>query len=361
MISPSAKNFLLGIVGQCKVDKERQRFGVFLDEMNSLGSVDDPFDANEFPGCKPPIADHVDKIIPVCKIILPSATEITINQMAYNQVRTDYTVIIYGPRRSGKSKWIKHFCYHNQTRFPNILVFTMTKASGEYMGYVPERCIIDGLDEDLLLAVIYAQKAKKEAESRGEFQGNYSLLIILDDCMAEKLRYKDIFNSVFYNGRHYNITLIVAVQDVKGISPASTFNADLVLCFAIPDKRGRDTMREKFCDYLDKHDFNALMDCKEINRKYHMLCFDIAHRYNDYDSRIYFGCVDESNIEPFVMGCRDLWENNMDQLKALGFGWMINILDWGIEEPEKKEAPLELDAPKNSKIRGISASLKRTL
>lgn len=76
--------------------------------------------------------------------------------------------------------------------------------------------MIEGLDEDLLLTLIKNQKKIKMKETRGEFVGNYNLLIIIDDCMAEKLRYKDIFNQVFFNGRHYNITLIVTVQDVKG-------------------------------------------------------------------------------------------------------------------------------------------------
>jgi hypothetical protein len=148
--------------------------------------------------------------------------------------------------------------------------------------------------------------------------------------MAEKLRYKDIFNMLFYNGRHYNITLIVTCQDVKGIAPSATLNTDIAFTFCLPDRRGRDTIREKFVDYLTRSDFDTLMDDERINKKYHLLAFDVGHRYNPIDKRIYFGCCDPDSLEKFVMGDREMWEEDLEQLQALGFEHLISELDWGI-------------------------------
>src|SRR5690606_13906880 len=109
-------------------------------------------------------------------------------QGSFNQIRPGYTVILYGPRRSGKSMFIRHICQRLRPYFPDVICFTKTKASGEYFSFLPYDHVIDGLDEDLLLALMMNQRSLKMKESRGDFVGNYNLLVIIDDCMAEKLR-----------------------------------------------------------------------------------------------------------------------------------------------------------------------------
>ena len=71
--------------------------------------------------------------------------------------------------------------------------------------------------------------------------------------------------------------------------------------------------------------------------------FDIAHRYNDINKRILFGCVDVDAIDPFVMGSREMWCESAEsrkQLEELGFGYLLNLKDWGIVKPKhvSKEA-----------------------
>lgn len=308
---------------------EEDKYGVFLNEFDALKPDKDVFDAAEDTGPSPPIMEEADKIYEVCSVETPEGPLI-INQMAYNMILPTYTVAIYGPRRSGKSKLIRNICQRLRPFFPEVLVFTKTKSSCEYHQFMPDTCIIDGFSEALLEQIMQDQAAKKRAESRGEDMGNYHMLIILDDCMADDMRFKKTFNKVFFNGRHYNITMIVTMQDVKGIAPAATLNTDLCIAFCMPDRRGRDTLREKFADYLSRDQFDAIMDSKECNKKYHVVAFDVSHRYNCIDKRVYVGCVDEEAEEPFVMGDRKLWQYDLNQLKQLGFEHLIAQEDWGI-------------------------------
>lgn len=267
-------------------------------------------------------------------------TSFTVNHAAYNLFRPGYTNIFYGPRRSGKSVLVRAVCAHMRHYFNEVVCFTMTKASGEYFQWLPYCRVIEGLDEDILQGLIDNQISLKEKRSRGEDVGNMNLLIIIDDCMAQGLRYVKTFNQLFYNGRHLDITLIVCVQDVRGIAPSATINADLVCTFSLPDRRGRDTIREKFCDYLTRNEFDRLYDHPQINKKHHVVMFDIAHRYNDINKRILFGCVDVDLIEPFVMGCREMWCESAEsrkQLEDLGFGYLLRLSDWGIIKPRHVE------------------------
>jgi len=391
---PIAEKTIGNILESTNGPQQENRFGVQLNEFSQLLDEEDFFDAGIGDGPNPPIAEVLTCHVPVCEIPLEDDEEIlkprvaktriqgesnsgiircgqdksgglehalpvnpntmqcntmreqrakgtfTVNQLAYNMCRPGYTMILYGPRRSGKSKLIRNICQRMRHYFPEVIVFTMTKASGEFFSYVPYHRVIEGLDEDLLEKIIEHQQSLKEAETRGEDIGNYHVLVIIDDCMAEGLRYKKIFNKIFYNGRHLGITLIVAVQDVRGVAPSATINADIAFSFSLPDHRGRDTVREKFVDYLTRDEFDNLYDHEMINQKYHVVAFDIAHRYNPLDKRISVGCVDEAAEEPFVLGCRDMWVEtaaSKKQLQELGFGHLLDQEDWGIVQPKKKK------------------------
>ena len=382
------KKVLTDIVRSNNAD-EGLKYGVFYDEMSALLDEEDFFDAGVGGKPDPAILELATCHVPLCEIPLDPDYEykqttkpkrslnrkvqklqaredpnaqvetdeqtdarqnmertdskakgtFTVNQAAYNMIRPGYTVVLYGPRRSGKSKLIKNICQRMRHLFPEVVVFTMTKASAEYFSYVPYERVIEGLDEDLLGKIIDHQMERNAARSRGEDVGNTNVLIIIDDCMAEGLRFKKTFNQLFYNGRHSNITLLVAVQDVRGIAPSATINADLVCTFSLPDKRGRDTIREKFADYLTDTEFDNLYESEYINKKYHVVWFDIAHRYNPLDKRISFGCVDPDAEQPFVLGDRAMWTSEDDngekqqQLIDLGFERLLNMPDWGIVKP----------------------------
>ena len=259
----------------------------------------------------------------------------TINQAAFNLFRPGYTIIAYGPRRSGKSIFIEHVMMHMRHYFSDVIVCTLTKDSGEYFQHIPYANVLVGFDGDLIAKVLEYQAAKKRAQTRGEDTGNYNLLIVVDDCMAQGLRYETVLNRLFYNGRHSNVTVIVAVQDVRGIAPSATINADVVATFSLPDRRGRETMREKFADYLTRDEFNRLMDHPLVNQKFQIILFDVSHRYNDLNHRIMVGTIDKDSLEPFVMGDKKMWNTPeaRQQLIELGMGHLLDMEDWGIVKP----------------------------
>lgn len=321
---------VLNAVLSDKKEKQSASYGVFYDEMQDL-KVEDRFDSCEHNGPDPPINVMEDeKKLEKYTTLQLGEREIDINVMDYGLFLPGYTITIYGPRRSGKTQFIKALCSQIRPWYPEVICFTRTKASCEYNLFLPDSCIIDHLDEQLLLNVIKGQQSKKIAQSNGKEVGNYNLLVILDDCMSEKLRYKDIFNKLFFEGRHFNISVIVSLQDAKGIAPAACVNTDMCVTFPLHDRRSRDALRERFCDYLSREELDHLFEDPSINKKFHLLAFTISRRYNDINSRIYFGCVDTDNIPKFVMGDKALWENDKQQLIDLGFEHLCYTTDWGI-------------------------------
>jgi len=315
-------------------------YGVLLDEMAELGEQIDPFDVCEYEGPDPPIMHFTDKPVPYTQLVeigKDKSKDIQILQLAYNMILPGYTVIFTGRRRSGKTKLIKALCRHLRVFFPEVVVFTRTKASGEYVDCIPHSRIIQGFDPDLLIEIMGIQREKKKAQSRGELKDtNYNLLVILDDCLAERLQWSQELNAVFFEGRHNNVTLFVSLQDVKGCSPAATGNADYVFLYPMGDERTFDAVRDKYTPFLDKYEQRDIMEHEDINKKYHIIGVDIAHKSNPRDYKLAIGSVEaDKEKKDFVMGTREMWKDDFRQLDQLGFEHLKGVEDWGILKPSE--------------------------
>lgn len=328
--------------------KRNEEYGIELDEMQMLSAVPDLYDVAEFNGPDPPIAHFLPGPVPYTNLLIGrEATSLTILQMSYNMIMPGYTVIFTGKRRSGKTKVMRALCRHNRRWYPEVIVFTRTKSSGEYARFLPDARIIQGFDPDLLIEIARIQRQKVRDMSNGLRQDeNINILIILDDCLAERLQWSQELNAIFFEGRHLFITLFVSIQDVKGCAPAATGNCDYAFLFPTGDERTFEAVRDKYMPYLDKYELKDLLDDEQINKKYHIIGVDIAHKYNDINERVSLGCVDEDlEEEDFVMGSPQMWKDDRRRLKQLGYEHLIGIEDWGILKPSEYKTYVESGCP----------------
>lgn len=319
----------------CNDDEE---YGVYLDEMDELKKIPDLFDCTPFNGCDPPILHFAPEPIVYCTVpIGDEGRTLDIMQLAYNMILPGYTVIFTGRRRSGKTKLIRALCRHLRKWYPEVVVFTRTKASGEYARFIPHARIIQGFDPELLIELGRIQRAKKRAQSRGKLEDvNFNLLVILDDCLAERLQWSQELNAIFFEGRHLDITLFVSIQDVKGCAPAATGNADFSFLFPFGDERTFESVRDKYMSFLDKYELKDLIQNTELRKKFHVLGVDVAHKSNCDDRKVSFGCVDEDDEhEDFVMGSPAMWKESYKQLRELNCEHLISLEDWGILKPSQ--------------------------
>lgn len=335
-------------------DMEDGGYGVHLDERGMLAAVPDPYDCCEFEGPEP-------EILPCCQNGKPTVykritigkegreLDIDIMQLSYDFVRPGYTVIFNGSRRTGKSQLIHALARHNRPLFREVYVFTNTKASGEYFRYIPIKRVYEGFKGDVLLQIINRQKRLRMAQTRGELvDENIDILVILDDCISDGLRFQKEFNRVFWEGRHYGTSLWVTSQDIKAIAPGATINADVSFIFPFGDARSTETVNDKYLYFLDKYQAEGLLNHEDIRKKHHVVAIDMAHKYNPVDRRIALGCVNiEEEPDDFVMGNWKYWENSRRQLRKLGFGHLIQKPDsaWGILKPSQLEKWYRLGCP----------------
>ena len=75
-------------------------------------------------------------------------------------------------------------------------------------------------------------KENEELRNKGEPEKDSRILVVLDDVIHDPsiLKNED-FNNIIFNGRKYNITLIISVQYIKALPPGARQNADKVFLF----------------------------------------------------------------------------------------------------------------------------------
>jgi hypothetical protein len=336
-------------------EAEDDGYGVCLDERGMLSQVPDPYDVCPFNGPDP-------EILPCCQNAKPTVyktitigkdgrdIDLDIMQLSYDFIRPGYTAVFNGSRRTGKSQLMHAFARHNRPLFREVYVFTNTKASGEYFRYIPIERVYTGFQENVLLQIINRQISLRKAQTRGKLVDvNIDILVIIDDCISNNLRFKHEFNRVFWEGRHYGISLWVSSQDCKAIAPGATINADVSFIFPFGDARSTETVTDKYLYFLDKYQAEDLLDHPDVRKKHHVIAVDMAHKYNPPDRRVAVGCVNiGEEPDDFVMGCWDgYWENSTRQLKELGFGHLIQKPPegWGILKPSQLEKWYKLGCP----------------
>lgn len=277
--------------------------------------------------------------------------EVEIKQFGWHLIGLDYTIVIYGKRRTGKSHFISYLLYQLRPYFPNVIVFTKTKQNKFFQQYFPDSLILEDFDDALIDKLLDEQKLRRDWAEKFDQVPNYQCLFVFDDVLsAEKLtlRYSHCMNRMFFEGRHYGITIIVTIQDSKGIPPALKQNTDMSIMFPLQARRDRETIGDNmmpFCvndedirgfmtSFAFKHQFIAVRNCRGSRPLY---------------EEVFMGILsDDQDLPTFVMGSHICWKDNLDQLRQLGYQDLAatnKLEDWNLVAflPPSPKRPKKMD------------------
>ena len=123
-------------------------------------------------------------------------------------------IVMIGKSKSGKSylarSLLTQACLKKYFSFG--LIFCQTKFNGGY-DYVPDKYVIAGYDEEILGK--YLKKIEDYQNKTGKKPPRS--FIIFDDIMGS-LKNSDLFKKFVSTYRHYNISVIICMQYVAGLS-----------------------------------------------------------------------------------------------------------------------------------------------
>ena len=274
----------------------------------------------------------------------------------FRLLRPDFTIVIYGKRRTGKTFGVRTIMKALKMYFPTVFVFTGTKMDLEYEANVPDAFIFPGWNPEIMDKIMrWQEKRIYEMRKTGENNVNLNVLIVLDDVITGKhLQYDEVIKRAFFNGRHYYITLIINSQDSKALGPELRSNTDMVGMFRVRSKRDKLAIRENFADFLENDtEFDEVMD--EISEiPYNIAFFDQSRPYQPLEDTIYCGVMPpEEVVQPFAAGSRELWYGSEAQLVKYGMEHLMHETVWPLVNSTynfKMTGPLPAPIPKKKKV-----------
>jgi hypothetical protein len=163
----------------------------------------------------------------------------------------DFTVLMIGRRRSGKTWLSRWLMYHLRFRFPFGVVVTGTRLNNFWSQYVPEEFIHDIEDIGPVLDNIFARQTF--LMSHPELGIDPRMFIILDDVMSDKyrVRFSKQLSECFTNGRHNMIFTLITSQDAKGVPPDLRENTDMCFLFRVYEGGRKKVVEEEWLSYID--------------------------------------------------------------------------------------------------------------
>ena len=180
------------------------------------------------------------------------------------------TILVVGKRNRGKSTLMVDVCRF--IKAPKAIVLSATdKCSHFYEKYFPSHFIYENYDESLLENIVAAQK---KAVKSNELMEKSGLLLIIDDTGFDRKFLKSkILAEILMNGRWYNITVIIGVQDPASLPLHLRGQIDYVLCLAESFKVNQERLYNWFFGiYPSFKDFrNAFV---EITKDYGAIVLD---------------------------------------------------------------------------------------
>lgn len=239
------------------------------------------------------------------------------------------TILLLGKRRTGKSFLSRWLMYYMRDRFPFILVFTETRFNNFWQQHVPDEYVHDQYEPAILEELLDTQALKRRMHDAGDpamGEANLQVLVVFDDVLglsAHALKYDPVLQRLFTQGRHFNISVIMCLQDSKGIPPTLRGNTDLVFVLKQEQERNMETIHENWLSFMPKRaamdlmeEFTTVKKRGKVVKRKQAIVIDSANDYPRPEARVYVTWATDPG--PFVLGCKQYWENEPAWHPAMG-------------------------------------------
>jgi hypothetical protein len=237
-------------------------------------------------------------------------TEILVKKFDVNALlRRAFCAVICAKRASGKSYLLKDLVFHlHNTNYPRLCVYSGTDgASGFYADFIPGIFIHSPFTTESFSQIWQTQKQLIMREKLGQLDPGTDtrLCVIMDDCGFErKTLSHPALKELFFNGRHFNVSLILTVQYAVDLPPALRSNVDFGFFFQDSVKMNRDRIYKSFCGFLPNlHTFECVFSSCTGN--YECLCVDNSTTSNNLQDLLFV--YKAKGHDGFKFGSASLW------------------------------------------------------
>jgi len=217
-------------------------------------------------------------------------------------IPSNSVVMCIGKRGTGKTTLTADILYHLRKKFDAGIAFSATEESNNFWS----KHICDTLIHSEFDATAYSKFIAEQRRINGKLSAPINSFALMEDCMYSKIlrNNKDIRGS-FFNGRHWNIFLIVTMQYVLDLPPELRSNVDFVFILRNNMVADREKLWKHFCGFVPSFSvFQKIMN--KCTCGYECLVVNNMSRSNDISDCLFWY---RGDIHPdYKIGKRCMWE-----------------------------------------------------
>lgn len=227
-----------------------------------------------------------------------------IKKFDIKQIPNDSTMVFIGKRRTGKSFLMKDILYHKRNIPAGIVISHTETLSPFFQNFIPKMFIHNEYDPKILSDIFTRQKKAKD-----ENWANPECFLVMDDCLSDSKNWsRDKFlKEVFYNGRHYKILYLLAMQEPMGIPPGLRGNIDYVFILKNNNPAQREKIYKQYAGVFPNFKtFNKILDICTKNHNV-MVIDNVNTDSNNLEDLVFFY---KAEAHPgFRMFSDSIWES----------------------------------------------------
>jgi len=236
----------------------------------------------------------------------------SIDPLDIHKIPQARTIMIIGKRNTGKTTLLADICYHRQQMQFGITFAGSIGSRLAVAQFHPDTFIYDTFDPDVL-ANFWRHVRKTNGALRRRGQPMLDMWCILDDTgFEDKMRSDRTLREIMMNGRQYNLTIIVCLQDGKSFHPNMRSQVDYVFILKAVALEVTNKIWDTFAGghFPDKITFLRVL--RECTRNYRALVIknsDIDESEGDFDGSVFFYKAKPQH-RPFTIGSDDMWRHH---------------------------------------------------
>lgn len=196
---------------------------------------------------------------------------------------------------SGKSWVIREILYYlSQTKIPAGTVIAPTDKMTKFFDeIVPPSFIHHEYNENIIPRILHRQKVIIEKNTNRKKDGKRLLdpraFLVMDDCMSSKhlwLKDPNVL-SIFNEGRHFQLTFILAMQYAIGIQPELRNNFDFIFLLGEDTYSSRKKIYEHYAGIFPRFDiFDQVFN--QVTDNYGCMVLDNRIRSTDIHKKVFW-------------------------------------------------------------------------
>jgi len=229
-------------------------------------------------------------------------SSIKIKRFDLQNIPSNSVVMIIGKRGTGKTTLTADIMHALRNRFDAGVCFSSTEESNSYwQNHICDTMIYPEFDND-----IYHNFISEQRRINGRSAKPINSFALFEDCMYSKLmrNNKDI-RGTFFNGRHWNIFLVVTMQYVLDLPPELRSNVDFVFILRNNMVADRERLWKHFCGFIPTLGlFHKIMN--KCTSGYECLVVNNMSKSNEISDCLYW--YEGALHNDFKVGKRTMWE-----------------------------------------------------